>query len=175
VTSDEIKLIKRAKRGDQVALGAVLRLYERRLYSTALQILGSSWDAQDAVQETLYEACANIGSLRDPSRLGAWLAKILTRKCYRLARQDASLLHFADVDYQACEFGTRHDDEVLQAVASLPQDQRVAIVLRFFMDLSYDDIQAVTGWQMGTVKSRINRARHQLREVLGERGVRRGL
>lgn len=71
--------------------------------------------------------------------------------------------------------GTEHDDELLRAVAKLPDEQRMAVALRFFLDLTYRDIQAATGWPLGTVKSRINRGLRQLRLALSERSISRGL
>lgn len=176
MSSEEIKLIKRAKRGDQSALGAVLRPHERRLFASALVILRSSWDAQDAVQETLCEACANIRSLRDPEKFGAWLSTILVRKCYRLLESTTSVVSLDAMPGERHAFiGTEHDDELLRAVAKLPDEQRMAVALRFLLDLTYQDIQATTGWPLGTVKSRINRGLRQLRLALSERSISRGL
>jgi RNA polymerase sigma factor (sigma-70 family) len=173
MSDDEAKLVANAQKGNRAALASVLKRYERGLYSSALVVLRSSWDAQDAVQETLYEACAKIVSLRDPAKLNAWLSTILVRKCYDLLRRRTPVLEAAEMrEQQAYVFvGTERDDEVLQAVAHLPQEQRLAIVLRFFQDLSYRDIEAATGWPAGTVKSRINRAVARLRVTLGERSV----
>lgn len=176
MTSDETELIKRARKGDQLALATVLKRHERGLYSSALVILRSSWDAQDAVQETLYEACANIGSLRDPDRLGAWLSVILTRKCCNQLRSTRPTVGLEDTQSEGHAFiGTERDDELLRAVSALPDEQRVAIVLRFFQDLSYRDIEAATGWPLGTVKSRINRAVRHLRAALTTRSIGHGL
>ena len=176
VSSDEIRLIKRAKRGDQSALGAVLRPHERRLFTSALVILRSSWDAQDAVQETLCEACANIGSLRDPEKFGACLSTILVRKCYRLVESTRSVVSLDTMPGECHAFiGTERDDELLRAVAGLPDEQRMAVALRFFLDLSYRDIEIATGWPSGTVKSRINRGLRHLRAALSERSISSGL
>lgn len=170
--SDEIRLIERAKRGDQLALGALLHRHESRLYASALVILRSSWDAQDAVQEALLEACAQVGALREPESFGAWLSTILVRKCYRLlaTARPAEPLEALPTECHAL-IGSERDEELLRAVARLPEEQRLAVALRFFLDLSYRDIEAATGWPAGTVKSRLHRGLGELRGVLSEGGV----
>jgi len=177
VTDDERRLVASAQNGDRAALAAILKSHEHDLYVSALTILGSSWDAQDAVQDTLYEACAKLRSLRDPAKFAAWLSRILVRKCYdRLRRRgpERDVEDFREAGAHAF-VGTERDDAVLQAVAILPDEQRLAIVLRFFLDLSYADIEATTGWPSGTVKSRINRGLAQLRKMLSERSLDRDL
>ena len=177
MSADERKLVMSAQRGNRAALATVLKWHEHDLYASALVILKSSWDAQDAVQETLYEACARLGSLREPSKLKAWLSTILVRKCYQYLATRRPVPAADDVrDQQASIFvGTERDDDVLQAIAHLPQEQRLVIVLRFFQDLSYADIERATGWPSGTVKSRLNRALRQLRGALSHRSVEHGL
>jgi RNA polymerase sigma-70 factor, ECF subfamily len=177
VTEDERRLVASAQKGDRAALAAIVKSHEHDLYVSALTILGSSWDAQDAVQETLYEVCAKLPSLRDPAKFSAWLSRILVRKCYDRLRRRGTQLEAEDFREAAAHafVGTKRDDAVLQAVASLADEQRLAIVLRFFLDLSYSDIEATTGWPSGTVKSRINRGLAQLHRKLSERGLDRDL
>jgi RNA polymerase sigma-70 factor (ECF subfamily) len=176
VDSEETRLIQRAKRGDRQALAAVMRRHERRLFASALVILRSSWDAEDAVQETFYEACANLQALRRSDRFGAWLSAILTRKCYRmLAASRPSAPVEALPDDTHAFVGTDRDDEILRAMAKLPEEQRVAVALRYFLDLTYSDIKEATGWPAGTVKSRIHRGMRELRIELSGRRLRDGL
>ena len=167
---EEERLVKRARRGDASALGLLLHRYEGRLFSVALSILRSSWDAQDAVQEALLEACANIGSLRNPNGLASWLTTILVRKCYARLAASRPAATLDDLPGSACVFvGSERDDEVFRAVAALPDEQRIAIALRYYLDLSYRDIESATGWPAGTVKSRISRGLNSLSVTLAGR------
>lgn len=169
MSAEETGLIRRAKRGDALALGTLLRQYERRLFSVAFSTLRSSWDAQDAVQETLAEACANIRSLRNPDSFAAWLTTILMRKCYGHLAASRPTATLDDMPSGSVSFiGTERDDELFRAVAALPEEQRTAVALRYYLDLSYRDIEAVTGWPPGTVRSRLNRGLRQLRLALDE-------
>jgi len=177
VRDDERRLVASAQKGDRAALTAIVRSREHDLYVSALAILRSSWDAQDAVQETLYELCAKLHSLRDLEKFDAWLSRILVRKCYDRLRRMGPERDAEDLRESSAHafVGTERDDEVLEAVAVLPDDQRLAVVLRFFLDLSYADIEAATGWPSGTVKSRINRGLAHLRKKLRERSLGRDL
>lgn len=174
--TDEARLVEKAQRGDNEALGQLLQRYERRLYAMALTKLSSRWDAQDAVQETLLEACAKLGALREPGSLAAWLATILLHKCYRI---DASrrLVHVGELPHgDAFVFvGKERDEEVLQAVAALPAEQGMAIALRFYLDLSCKEIAKLTDAPEGTVKSRLHRGMSRLRTALDNRRTRSGV
>lgn len=172
VGDDEKRLVARAQKGDRAALAAILKSHEQDLYVSALAIVRSSWDAEDAVQETLYEACAELHTLRDPAKFAAWLSRILVRKCYdRLRRRGPGEAEHVEEARAHVFVGTERDDAVLEAMKTLPDEQRLSIVLRFFLDLSYADIEAATGWPAGTVKSRISRGLRRLRKSLGERSI----
>lgn len=147
----------------------MLQQYESRLFAVALTVLRSPWDAQDAVQETLLEACKRIRSLRKHESLRAWLTTILLRKCYRLSASRRLLPVEKLPDGETFTFvGTERDDEVFQAVAALPDEQRRVVALRFYLDLSYGEMAAVTGDPEGTVKSRLHRGMSRLRSALSD-------
>jgi len=172
---DDCALATAARQGDRLALAALLARQERSLYASAVAILGSTWDAHDAVQETLVEACAKIRGLRDPSKVRPWLARILVNKSRDILR--ARRRHNPVPDPEACPtrepFEDLNDDEGLrEAMGMLSEERRLALALRFFLDLDYADMSAVTGWPRGTVKSRVYRALRELRCLIGRDGER---
>jgi len=176
VSPDELRLIEKAQRGDSAALGRLLQHYEPRLFAVALTILCSHWDAQDAVQETLLEACDKFVSLRNPQSVAAWLTTILMRKCYRLSASRRPVPVEGLPRGEAFIFvGTERDDEVFQAVAGLSDEQRTVVALRFYLDLSYEDIATLTDNPEGTVKSRLFRGMRRLRSALSERRTSSGV
>ena len=146
----------------------LLRRYETGLFASALATLNSSWDAHDVVQETMLEACSKVSGLRDAARFRQWLTTIMIRKCYdRFREKKGEVLVDETPDVQAHLFvGDERDERILKALRGLKDDQRLALGLRFFLDLRYDEMAAVTGWPLGTVKSRINRGLEHLRESL---------
>jgi RNA polymerase sigma-70 factor, ECF subfamily len=168
VIEDEASLVEKAQKGDRRALTVLLRRYETSLYSSALAILSSSWDAHDAVQETMLEACSKLGSLRDAAKFRQWLTTIMVHKCYdRFREKKGVVLVDEPPEISAHVFvGDQRDDRLLGALRGLNEDQRLVLALRFFLDLRYDEVAAATGWPLGTVKSRINRGLEHLRRVL---------
>jgi RNA polymerase sigma-70 factor, ECF subfamily len=171
---DEQQLVEAARRGDARAYAALVRAHQRSLYCTAYSILGSSWDASDAVQDALLQAWARTASLRDSARFKPWLVRILVNACFDTLsarhrvvpvgeepRQDAART-------EAHEFvGTEDQLDLFRVVRELEDEQRIVVALRYFCDLKVDDIAAILGVPPGTVKSRINRALARLAQQLG--------
>ena len=144
--------------------------HERALYSTALAILRSSWDAADAVQEGLLEAYRKIGTLRDPSKFKAWTARIVCNKCHDQFRKPRPVLVEIVPEGDAHEFtGDPIGLDVMAALKDLDELDRTIVALRFFRDLKVDEIAEILGCPAGTVKSRINRAIAKLRYRLEAR------
>jgi RNA polymerase sigma factor (sigma-70 family) len=144
VIEDEASLVEKARKGDRQSLTALLRRYETSLYSSALAILGSSWDAHDAVQETMLEACSKLGSLRDTAKFRQWVTTIMVRKCYdRFREKKGVVLVDEPPEISAHVFiGDQRDDMLLRALRDLNEDQRLVLALRFFLDLRYDEVAA---------------------------------
>jgi RNA polymerase sigma-70 factor, ECF subfamily len=175
---DDHLLVEQARRGNDRAYAVLVRAHQRALYCTAYSILGSSWDASDAVQDAFLEAYANLAALRDPSRFKPWLLRILVRTCYDAIGRRRRLVPVDDVTQRAegraedeahTFVGTDAQLDLLHAVRGLEEDHRTVIALRYFHDLKVDEIAAVLDVPAGTVKSRINRALARLAESLGRR------
>ncbi|MBE0417089.1 MAG: RNA polymerase sigma factor [Coriobacteriia bacterium] len=166
---DDMMLVQSAQKGNERAFAALVRRNERRLYSTAYSILGSSWDASDACQDAFLEAWAKIGTLRDPSSFRPWMARIVVNKCRAAHRKTRRLVVVEEVpEREAHEFiGPESAIDLADAVRSLDEDHRMVIALRYFSDLKVEDIAGILGVPAGTVKSRINRALRRLKESLG--------
>ena len=184
--TDEASLIERSQRGDLDAFNALVVAYQGRVYSVCLRMLGSPQPAEDATQETFIAAYRAVSRFRRGS-LRAWLFKIAANVCYdeirRLrSRPQVPLDAPAGDERPAAE--PPSPDEPLeeravrqelargleQALASLPADQRLAIVLRDVQGLAYEEVAEATGASLGTVKSRISRGRAALRDSLLARG-----
>lgn len=170
---DDEQLVERARRGDSRAFAALTSKHQRALYCTAYSILGSSWDASDAVQEALLEGWARVDTLRDPARFRPWLARILVNTCFdALGRRSRVILSGdAPEDPRRAEahtfVGSETQLDLFRAIRGLEKDQRMVVALRFFNDLKVDDIATVLDVPAGTVKSRINRALARLAQDLG--------
>lgn len=186
-TRDEERfLVERSRRGDVTAFDQLVRAYERAIFNTAYRLCGSHDDAADMAQEAFVRAWNNLKSFRGDAAFSTWLHRIVTnvflddRKRKR-ARPQQSLDEALELEesrvarqfedkspgpQEIAEGGERQ--RILQrAIAGLPEAQRVMVVLYHTQGLAYEEIAEITGLPMGTVKSRLNRARLALRDRLG--------
>jgi RNA polymerase sigma-70 factor (ECF subfamily) len=159
--------------GDQRAAFATLSdLNLASAYRLAGVILGDPLEAEDATHDSVIKAWRRYGSLRDPSRFEAWFQRILVNICRdRLRRRRRWPL--MDIDLAAEPVGgqdayARVDDRLAldRAFEALSPDQRLAVVLRFYADLTVDEIAHRTGVPAGTVKSRLHTATERLHHAL---------
>ncbi len=181
---DEKAFILAAQKGDISAFNQLVRQYQTLVYRTAFRVLGESASAEDATQDAFVSAFKHIRGYRGGS-FKAWLLRIVTNACYDQLRVkqrrptaslDALLIDPDDpapgVDRAAPEspheFAERQElgDAIQRGLATLPTEQRVALVLTDIEGFSYDEVAEATGTNLGTVKSRLSRARAALRDFL---------
>lgn len=175
----DAELAAAAKEGDVFALGALLERHRPRLTATALRILGHSADAHDAVQEAFLLATVHLGTLREPTAAAAWLQAIVRRTCLQqrrltlgervLYKSTALTPEIAD---DRCDIAAHVErlemrDWIWSALQRLPEPLQVSAVLRYFGSYdSYDEIAAILGVPIGTVRSRLSQAKVKLAEAL---------
>jgi len=190
---DEADLISRSTQGDLDAFNLLVEQYQRPLYNICLRMLNSQEAAEDATQEAFiaaYRAIHRFRGARPGGRAAgfrAWLFRIGVNACYdelrrRHARPAASLDvprgesgRTLDVPNPGPTLEERAQTAELgfaiqEALSALPSDQRLAVVLCDVQGLDYAEIAQVMGVSLGTVKSRINRARSRLRTFLLGKG-----
>ena len=183
---DEKTLIAAARQGDTRSFNQLVALYQDMVYNVAYRILGDTDAAADASQEAFLSAYRAVAKFKGGS-FKAWLLRIATNACYDqlrvLQRRPTSSLEaiYTDTD-PSSHFVNGHETpeehtlrgELGQAIQlgieTLPPDQRVTLVLSDVQGLSYNEIAQVTNTSVGTVKSRLNRARTRLRDLLLEEG-----
>jgi RNA polymerase sigma-70 factor, ECF subfamily len=184
---DEPGLILDAQRGDLNAFNRLVLEYQTPVYNLAYRILGETDAAADAAQEAFISAYKHIGYYRGGS-FKAWLMRIVTNACYdelrrRKRRPVASLEALAVVnegpDSEAEASVVSKDEspedhvqrrelarEIQNCLNHLPEDMRVVVVMCDVQGMDYAEIAASTGLALGTVKSRLSRARARLRDCL---------
>ena len=142
------------------------------LRAFAISLSGNADRADDLVQETLLRALANIDSFEPGSNLPAWLFTILRnlfRSDYRKRRrevEDAEGNYAKTLKSQPGQNAHLEFEEFRNALDKLPQDQREALILLGASGFSYEDAAAICGCAIGTIKSRVNRARSKLSAML---------
>ena len=180
-TTDQ-SLIEACLAGRREAFGQLVERYQHRLFHSLVHLLGSTEDAQDAAQDALILAFEKLGTFRGESQFYSWLFRIAynsavssKRKTGPMsvsleARRDASGLEPADLNPSTePSFGLDVSDRqrlVQQALGELSEEFREAIVLKEIEQMSYEEIAEVVGIPLGTVRSRIHRARMELRQKL---------
>jgi RNA polymerase sigma-70 factor (ECF subfamily) len=147
------------------------------LRAFAISLSGNADRADDLVQETMLRAFANVGSFQPGTNLQAWLFTILrniNNSDYRKRRRE---VEDADGGYAKTlktppeQTGHLEFEELKKALDKLPQEQREAVLLIGASGFSYEDTAAICGCQVGTVKSRVNRGRTKLKEMLMQEEV----
>jgi len=147
------------------------------LRAFAVSLSGNVDRADDLVQETLLRALANIDSFRPGTNLSAWLFTILRnqfRSEYRKRRrevEDADGKYAERLKVQPEQLGKIEFNELRAALAQLPDDQREALVLVGASGFSYEEAAEICGCAVGTIKSRVNRARNRLADLMSMSGT----
>lgn len=166
------------RQSDPQAQRAVFERYRDRVFSIALTFLkGERASAQDVTQEVFVRVFRAAGSFRQDARLSTWLYRIAVNVCMDELRRRRRLLLFGDLPpaihpvVPAAE-PAEPDVDVARAVSRLSPRLRIAVLLRYFEDLSYEEIAHALGVTSGTVASRLNRAHGILaRELAHLRGT----
>jgi len=183
----EQTLIQAAQRGDLNAFNELVLSYQGQAYNVAYRIMGDGDSAADATQEAFISVYRGISGYRG-GLFRAWLMRIVTNACYdelrRRKRRPTSSLDALYVTETAPEDSLINGDEGPEAYAqrqdlhrvlhaglqSLPEEQRIALVLSDVQGFDYQEIAGITGVSLGTVKSRISRARAKMRDYVTTHG-----
>ncbi len=175
VIHSDSELLARAAGGDHEAFTEVMRLHEDRVFSVCLRIMGDRARALDAVQDTFLTVFRKARQFKGKSAVGTWIYRIAVNTCYdqlRKAKRRPSepMPEYHDpADTMAQDeveaAGIRPD--IQAALARIPREFRAAVVLADMEGMPLPEIAEVLGVPVGTVKSRIFRARRQLAELLG--------
>ncbi|KAA9133280.1 RNA polymerase sigma factor RpoE [Marinihelvus fidelis] len=177
-------LVERVQKGDKTAFDLLIRKYQHRIVSLVSRYVSDGAEAQDVAQEAFIKAYRAIGKFRGDSAFYTWLYRIAinTAKNWLVARNrrppasdiDANDAEQYDMDSRLKERGTPENElmreeierTVYDAIAELPEDLRTAIILREIEGMSYDEIATTMECPIGTVRSRIFRAREAIDEKL---------
>lgn len=180
VEQSDLELVKRAQRGERGAFDLLVLRYQHKVVKLVARLLRDPTEAEDVSQEAFVKAYRALGSFRGDSAFYTWLYRIAvnTARNSIASRQRRPLDYEADLsenEQSAVESRMRHTDTpeanvlseeirrtVNEAVEELPEDLRTAIILREVEGLSYEEIAAAMDCPVGTVRSRIFRAREAI-------------
>jgi RNA polymerase sigma-70 factor (ECF subfamily) len=182
-TADDQQLIQQCLSGNTEAFGELVIRYQDRLYNSLMLMVGSPEDARDLAQEAFVHAFRKLDSFRGDAAFYTWLFRIAVNAAISFRRR-AARQKSASIDVLKEAAGAepldRHDDAspssqietqetqqvVRQALGELSEEFRTALVLTEIEGMSYEEAAAAVGCPIGTIRSRIHRARNELREKL---------
>lgn len=181
---DEMLIIQRVKTGDVNAFELLVREYEKNVYNLALRMVKNPDDAADMTQEAFIKAYNSLSFFRGDSKFSVWLYRIVSNVCLdylrSVSRHPAVSLSVENDEGEETELDipdeSQSPEELLErkltresvrrGLEVLPEDYRQILLLREIQGLSYDEIADILALELGTVKSRIFRARKKLCEFL---------
>jgi RNA polymerase sigma-70 factor, ECF subfamily len=174
-----VALIRRCQTGDAEAFRTLIEAHKHALFGVAFLMTRDRGMAEDAVQEALVEIWKHLPTLRDPTRLKSWMMRIVVNEVNQQLRMkrvpsipiDAADIPCDDDPMENRVISAERRRLIQEALSGLPREQREAVVLRFYSDLSVPEIAAATGAPEGTIKSRLSRALAHLNKALRNEGL----
>jgi RNA polymerase sigma-70 factor (ECF subfamily) len=182
VNRDDSQLISLSVRGDRAAFGELVRRHQDRLFNTVFRFVGNAEDAQDVVQDAFLNAYQSLHQFKGDARFFTWLYRIAVNSAISLKRKHRAVL---SGDYRAngrapaepldeseasrpgSALERVEDEQRLQAgLNRLTPEHRAVLVLKDLEGLKYEEIADLLGVPIGTIRSRLHRARLELRDRL---------
>jgi RNA polymerase sigma-70 factor (ECF subfamily) len=172
-------VLERLQAGDPRAFEDLVTAYQHRVFAVAYRMLGSRAEAEEAAQEVFLRIHRGLAGFRGEAKLSTWVYTITSRLCLsRLATGDARLARAREAEETLAELPSPDADAVerlerdereralRRAIAELPEERRIVVVLRDLEGLSYEEIAETLNLMLGTVRSRLHRGRMELKERL---------
>ncbi|MCA1726430.1 MAG: sigma-70 family RNA polymerase sigma factor [Actinobacteria bacterium] len=166
------ELVRRYVDGDQGAFADLVRRHETRVYNLAYRLVGNADDAREASQEAFLTCVRKLRGFRFDSAFGTWLYRVTANASYDiLRRRKRAPVPVEELPERAGESdeaaGTADQVDVERALARIPDDFRLVVVLHDLQGLPYEEVAEIVGVPVGTVKSRLHRGRIALGRLLG--------
>ncbi len=180
----EKELLQRSREGHAESFEALISTHQQKVYNIALRMLTNEQDAFDASQEVFLKVYRNLDRFRENSSFSTWVYRIATNTCLDFLRKKKEKVISLDTqpEFENGESDLRLTDKtadteeiilrkerqkiLMDAIESLPPEHRKIIVLRDLQELSYQEIAEIIDANIGTVKSKISRARGALKKIL---------
>ena len=177
---EERTIVEHAKKGDAAAFEELVNRYQNSVYRLALRMCGNAHDAEEVAQEAFVAAWRGLPSFRGESKFSSWLYQLTSNAAVDFLRREKRHRNTTPVEEQtelAAEGTPQQDAEASEvrenlqkALLALTPEHRQIFLLRQMEQLSYEEIGQLLRLESGTVKSRLNRAKKQLRQILLRQG-----
>jgi RNA polymerase sigma-70 factor (ECF subfamily) len=168
----EAELVQSALAGDRGAFAELLRPEYRTAFRLAYGLLQDIDEAEDAVQEAAFSAWKHIGNLREGSSLRPWFLGIVANRCRSVKRTRWwSVAKTEPPDREAPAPDLAASLDLRRALRRLGHDERLVLVLRYYLDLPFDEIATTLGISTKAARTRVERAIHRLRPLMQVQGA----
>lgn len=174
---DDRELVERFARGDSKAFDTIVEKYEQRVYAIALRMTGNVEDARDTMQEVFISALRALRSFRGDAQLSTWIHRVAVNASLDMLRkrkrhvahplEEAGDRPSDEVEPEEAAARAARAVEVQRALQNVSSDYRAVLVLHDLQDLDYAQTAAALDIPVGTVKSRLHRARAEMAAMLG--------
>jgi RNA polymerase sigma-70 factor (ECF subfamily) len=185
---DEQSLVKRAKNGDLEAYEEIIKLYDKKVFSLIFNMIRNQDDVEDIAQEVFIKIYRNLKNFKEESSLYTWIYRITVNICIDEMKKRKQVVYLdekiqvqdGEIEVQIPDTGKPLEeiaedkdikDRLINCINKLPENARIMIVLRDIKEFSYQEIAEILNLNIGTVKSKINRARNMLKALLGQEGT----
>ena len=183
----EKELVDRVKKGDDNAFEDIIKMYEQKVHSTIFYMIKNESAVEDIAQEVFIKVYRNLSKFNEKSSLYTWIYRITVNACYDEIKKEKKIVSISNyVDTDDGEQEIEFEDEkqnvseivesklerkmLIDTIKMLPEESRSLIVLRDIRGFSYWEIADMLNMKLGTVKSKINRSRNQLKTLLESKG-----
>ena len=159
------QLVKKAKNRNKEAFEDLMQIQAQSMYKVAKAILKNDEDVLDAMQETALTCWEKIGTLKQERYFKTWLIRILINHCTDVVRQQKRVVSMEQAEEQTGTF-LESDYEFYELIRELPEKDRTIFLLYYGECFNVREIAELLGWNENTVKSRLQRGRKKLEQVL---------
>ena len=172
MSTTDSSLVIETLNGDSAAFGRLVEKYERQIFNIAFRICGDYEDAMDVTQTVFIKAFERLGTFDPSKKFFSWLYRMGVNESLNQVKKQSKMVH---IEFELPSRDPGPEQRIIQeeskglvqtALKRLGEDQRVIIILRHFVDLSYSQIAEVLGIPDKTVKSRLYSARQRMKEIL---------
>ena len=166
----EKKLVASCRKADASAYTELVKAYSGRVFAICLGMLGNSHDAEDIAQQVLLKGFTDISRLQDNERFGAWIGRIAKNLCIDFIRRQKRRANGLAERAGPSQSGSKDYPELEQALAKLPAEERLVLMLYYFDGQSTANIAETLAVSQAAVHTRMSRARKELRKLLEAEG-----
>lgn len=172
---EEHKWIQEVLKGDQQAYIHIIEKYKEPLYGIILRMTRNPHDAQDLVQEVFIKVYERLGQYEEKGSFKSWFYRVATNHCMdqfrkkRLVSSEMTDNLIVNEQHPEVIFLKKEKERRLEKlIATLPEDERLIILLRYRQELTYEEISDSTGYPLSTVRNKLHRAKKKMRKKMKE-------